>query len=62
MKIIRIDRQKNLSQQVDTIELVITDQEYTITEKFGRLHIHATGRINIEPCVSNEIIISSEER
>lgn len=59
MKITRIDRNREMNQEVNIIRVSIGDQEYEMHEKFGELSLMTPDgeRLYVSPGVSNVIII-----
>jgi len=58
MKITRLDGDRYLTESVDRIKIEVGGEEFTLTERFGKLRIHKHHEsIRVYPCVSNEIDI-----
>ena len=58
MKLERIDGEKKMGQPVERIEIIIGDEKYTITERHGKLNIHAhSDSLTVSPCCANQIDI-----
>ena len=58
----RVDGEKKLNKEVETLDIKVNGKRFRLTERFGKLRIHASdGYIEINPCCANEIDVSSSE-
>ena len=56
MKITRIDKDRDIEQNVDRIQLDICGKRFTLSEEFGELTINChSDSIAVKPCYGNEI-------
>jgi hypothetical protein len=59
MKIIR--QRKDEDGNIDLIEIDIDGERYLITDEFCEIRFHACdGKLVIQPCVANEVLISTK--
>lgn len=54
----RIDGDKELNKPIERIEIAIGEHRYTLTDEFGRLHIHShSDFMDVRPCVANQVTV-----
>lgn len=59
----RIDNDKELFLEVSRIEVVIDGAKYTLTDRFGALHIHAhEDSLTVQPGCANEISVTAKTK
>ena len=62
MKILRINSNREVQENVERIVIEIDDKTYTITPRFGKLRIHShQDDIAVYPGYANELDIDSTE-
>lgn len=62
MKIVRIDSDRLINQDIERIEIEIGEDKYTLTNRHGELKIHAhDGCIVVNPLCANEIAVKGGE-
>jgi len=59
MRIFRIDHDKELNNEIDIIVICVNGEQFTLTERFGKLNIlKREDTISVSPCCANQIDVS----